>query len=228
MLKIRRRGAVEEYSATPYMVAALQCGTWTTYAIVTPCKIQPLVTNSVGLVLELCYIVWFIFYAGASTRRVLLQTSGYALVFIVLAGFGVVAAPHLPITPFPSQTPPLSKQTTVLGFVCAGLNVLMYASPLAIMRTVIRTKSVEYMPLPLTLAVGLCSTFWLIFAIGSSPVDPFIFVPNAAGLLLCVMQVALYAAYCGRTTAKVLSGDAHDESPARVLISPIAADTAQR
>ena len=125
VLKIRRRGAIEEFSATPYMVSALQCGMWSVYAIVTPCKLQPFVTNIVGVGLELVYVAFFLSYAtGAALRRVALQFAGCVVFFVVLVVFGVVIAPHLPISPFPVQTPPLSKATTVLGFICAGLNIL--------------------------------------------------------------------------------------------------------
>ena len=56
MSKIRRRGHIGDFSALPYLVSTLQCGMWAVYALpmVTPCKTQPLVTNAVGFVLELC------------------------------------------------------------------------------------------------------------------------------------------------------------------------------
>ena len=72
------------------------------------------------------------------------------------------------------------------------------------------------MPLPLTLAVGLCSSAWAVYAIKAGP-DYFILAPNVAGVLLCVAQLVLYARYCGNT--RKVNLDRQDEA----LINPIAA-----
>ena len=55
MRKIRRRGYVGDFSSIPYLISMLQCGLWSVYALppVTPCKLQPLVTNGVGFCLEI-------------------------------------------------------------------------------------------------------------------------------------------------------------------------------
>lgn len=63
--KWRAAGDVKEFSCTPYLVSALQCSLWTLYALpfVTPCKLQPLVTNAVGGSLEICYCVAYVYFA---------------------------------------------------------------------------------------------------------------------------------------------------------------------
>ena len=55
VFKIWRRGSVGDFSALPYLVSTLQCGLWSVYSLpfVTPCKMQPLVTNVVGFALEI-------------------------------------------------------------------------------------------------------------------------------------------------------------------------------
>ena len=55
MFQIRRAGDVGDFSALPYLISMLQCGLWSVYALpaITPCKIQPLVTNVVGFALEI-------------------------------------------------------------------------------------------------------------------------------------------------------------------------------
>jgi hypothetical protein len=134
MLDIRRRGAVDAYSCVPYLVSGLQCALWVLYALppVTPCKMQPLVTNGVGVGLELVYIAFYLANAGPRFRESVLQLGGTVVSFTVLTICGLLVAPYLPISGFPHETPPLSKQTTVLGFICAILNILMYAAPLSV------------------------------------------------------------------------------------------------
>nr|AFK34508.1 unknown [Lotus japonicus] len=69
----------------------------------------------------------------------------------------------------------------------------MYGSPLSIMRLVIKTKSVEFMPFFLSLFVFLCGTSWFIFGLIGH--DPFVAVPNGIGSILGTMQLILYFIY---------------------------------
>ena len=70
----------------------------------------------------------------------------------------------------------------------------MYASPLSVMGQVIRTRSVEFMPLPLTIMMLLNCTAWSSFCFYVG--DLFIGVPNYIGIVLSIAQVVLYATYC--------------------------------
>jgi len=67
------------------------------------------------------------------------------------------------------------------GFV-AAIFYIMYGSPLSIMRLVIRTESVEFMPFFLALFVILCGTSW--FTYGLLGHDPFVVVCNGVGAAL--------------------------------------------
>jgi len=194
--QIVQSGTVAEYSCTPYLCSLLNCALWSTYALpfVTPCKTQPLVTNGIGSVLEVAYIFLFLYYAPSAKRRsVALQLLGCALLIAGIAGFALVAAPHLDIPSIPASQH-LKPPTTVLGIASTLFNIGMYAAPLSVMALVVRTRSVKYMPLSLTLAVGFSSLCWLTYALHVS--DDFILIPNALGLLLCAAQVLLYACYC--------------------------------
>lgn len=75
----------------------------------------------------------------------------------------------------------------------------MYASPLSVMRLVIKTKSVEFMPFFLSLFVFLCGTSWFIFGLLGH--DPFVAIPNGFGCGLGAVQLILYAIYrnCNKT-----------------------------
>ncbi|GBG75260.1 hypothetical protein CBR_g19894 [Chara braunii] len=69
--------------------------------------------------------------------------------------------------------------------------VLMYGSPLAVMGTVIKTLSVEFMPFSLSLLGFVCSSTWAAYGIYVQ--DLWIILPNLLGSLLGLMQLILYA-----------------------------------
>lgn len=193
MRKIVRMKTTEKFSSVPYFVSMLQCGLWTVYATVTPCKLQPFVTNVVGCLLEALYVLIFVWYAPSRTvrTRMMLATLAVVLIFVGLTLFALLLGPALPIAPWPEKH--ASKQTTLLGFICIGLNIAMYASPLEAIRIVTRTRSVESMPLLLTIGCGLCSGCWFAYALLVG--DDFILVPNAAGLGLAVLQLIVYRCF---------------------------------
>ena len=63
------------------------------------------------------------------------------------------------------------------------------------MGTVIRTRSVEFMPLPLSLGTFACAGAWTAYAIYVA--DATILVPNVLGVALALAQLALYAWFAG-------------------------------
>ncbi|KAG2712429.1 hypothetical protein I3843_04G116600 [Carya illinoinensis] len=72
-------------------------------------------------------------------------------------------------------------------------HIIIYASPLSIMMTVIKTKSVEFMLFFLSLFVFLCGTSWFVF--GLLGPDPFVAVPNGFGCGLGIAPLILYFIY---------------------------------
>ena len=72
---------------------------------------------------------------------------------------------------------------------CASL-ISMFASPLFIIKLVIQTKSVEFMPFYLSLSTFLMSTSFLVYGLLNE--DPFIYVPNGIGTVLGIIQLVLY------------------------------------
>uniref|UniRef100_A0A0E0EFS9 Bidirectional sugar transporter SWEET n=1 Tax=Oryza meridionalis TaxID=40149 RepID=A0A0E0EFS9_9ORYZ len=94
---------------------------------------------------------------------------------------------------------------------------IMYSSPLTIMSQVVKTKSVEYMPLLLSVVSFLNGLCWTSYAL--IRFDIFITIPNGLGVLFAAVQLILYIIYY-RTTPK--KQDKNLELP---TVTPVAMDT---
>ena len=167
-----------QYIPLPYLMGVVNCVFWSLWAFVTPNRISPIVTNVGGAVI--CFAIYV--KDAALKRRFLLQLSATAL--LCAAGIAVaIAVRHCPDhahcdKPFHAGEPQ-NHAANVLGIVANVGNIFMYGAPLAIMREVVRTKSVRFMPFLLTLTVFLSSVAWLGY--GTYVGDVFISIPNACG-----------------------------------------------
>lgn len=121
---------------------------WTYYGIIKPGEILVATVNGFGVVVEAAYVTLFLIYAPAKMRvtssefspshfvayRLLpwlicyeLQAKTVALVSLLDVGF--LAAAIL-VTRLALQG---DTRIDALGFICSGLNIVMYGSPLAAM-----------------------------------------------------------------------------------------------
>ncbi|KAF6170483.1 hypothetical protein GIB67_031891 [Kingdonia uniflora] len=182
--RIIKTKSTEKFSCVPYIITVLTClvTAWYGLPFVSPNNILVSTVDFTGAAIESLYVVIFIVFAPKKARVKTLVL--LAVVIIVFSGFALVSIfailPH--------------DRKLFCGFSTAILCICMYASPLAVMqRLVIKTKSVEFMPFFLSLAMFLCGTFWFVFGLLGH--DPFIAVPNGVGCGLGALQLILYAIY---------------------------------
>ena len=79
----------------------------------------------------------------------------------------------------------------VLGIVGCGMAVGFFASPLASLAQVIRSRSTEVLPFPLILANFVVTSQWWLYGIILD--DNFVLVPNVLGWCLATFQLLLFA-----------------------------------
>ncbi|XP_059280164.1 bidirectional sugar transporter SWEET1-like isoform X2 [Lycium ferocissimum] len=177
--------STEQFSGIPYVMTLLNCllSTWYGLPFVSPNNILVSIINGTGAGLEAFYVLVFLIFAPKKEKA---KISG--LLFFVLSIFSTVAL----VSMFALHG---NKRKVFCGFAAAIFSIIMYGSPLSIMRLVIKTKSVEYMPFFLSLFVFLCGTSWFVYGLLGK--DPFIAVPNGVGGLLGTAQLILYAIYRG-------------------------------
>ncbi|KAM0981883.1 hypothetical protein ACFX2A_015169 [Malus domestica] len=188
-VRIWKKGSVEQYSPVPYLATLFNCMAWALYGfpMVHPHSILLLTINTTAVFIELSFVIIFLIYASDKKQRlrvflVLLSE----LVFMVLLAFLVIKLAHT-----------YSKRSLIVGLVCVLGNIVMYASPLSVMKLVITTKSVEYMPFFLSLFTFLNSVAWFTYA--QFRFDIYLTIPNGLGLIFGSAQLLLYATYYKNT-----------------------------
>lgn len=175
--------STQQFSGIPYVMTLLNCllSSWYGLPFVSPNNLLVSVINGTGAAIEAIYVVIFLIFAPKREKGKIL-----GLLTLVLSIFAAVAF----ISFFVLHG---NNRKIFCGLAASIFSIIMYGSPLSIMRLVIKTKSVEYMPFFLSLFVFLCGTSWFIFGLLGK--DPFIAVPNGFGSFLGAIQLILYAIY---------------------------------
>ncbi|TYG72972.1 hypothetical protein ES288_D04G063500v1 [Gossypium darwinii] len=183
-VKIYKKMAVEEFKPDPYIATAMNCMLWIFYGLpmVHPDSILVVTINSIGLAMELIYLSIFFLYAPNKGRAKVIGWVALEILFL-----GVVAACTLTLRKTHAQ------RSDLVGILCVIFGVLMYASPLTVMRKVIKTKSVKYIPFYLSLANFLNGVIWVTYAL--IRFDLYILIGNGLGALSGAIQLILYACY---------------------------------
>lgn len=181
--RIIKSKSTEQFSGIPYVMTMLNCllSAWYGLPFVSPHNILVSTINGTGAVIESVYVLIFLIYAPKKEKGKIL-----GLMTFVLAVFSTVVFVSL----FALHG---HSRKLFCGLAATIFSIIMYASPLSIMRMVIKTKSVEFMPFFLSLFVFLCGTSWFVFGLLGR--DPFVAIPNGFGSALGALQLILYAIY---------------------------------
>ncbi|KAI3464611.1 hypothetical protein Pfo_021274 [Paulownia fortunei] len=182
--RIITKRSTEQFSGIPYVMTLLNCllAAWYGLPFISTDNYLVSAINGTGAVIESVYVLIFLIFAPRKEKAKIL-----GLLLCILAIFSTIAL--VSVFAFHGQ----SKKQKLCGFAASIFSIIMYASPLSVMRMVIKTKSVEYMPFLLSMFVFLCGTSWFIYGLIGK--DKFLYVPNGFGCLLGAMQLILYAIY---------------------------------
>jgi len=181
--RITRNKSTEQFSGLPYIFALLNCliCTWYGIPVVSHDNILVTTVNGTGAIFQLFYILLYIAYSQKEAR--------VKMVTLLLLVLGIFSSIVLVTYEFMRQ--PLRKM--FVGFLSVFSLISMFASPLSIIKLVIETSSVEYMPFYLSLSTLLMSVSF--FTYGFLGQDPFVYVPNGIGSVLGIIQLGLYFHY---------------------------------
>ncbi|KAE8676742.1 Bidirectional sugar transporter SWEET13 [Hibiscus syriacus] len=189
--RIFKKKSTEGFQSIPYSVALFSAMLLLYYAFLKKHDASMLITiNSIGCCIESIYLFLYMIYATKSDR---IYTTKL-LVFFNIGALGLII-----LVTLASFHGPL--RVSIVGWICAIFSVCVFAAPLSIIRSVLKTKSVEYMPFPLSFFLTLCAITWFLY--GFSLRDFYIATPNILGFSFGVTQMILYVLYRGGTKESV-------------------------
>ncbi|CAL9113671.1 unnamed protein product [Musa textilis] len=180
--RVCRRKSTEGFHSVPYVVALFSATLWIFYAFVKTNAGLLITINAVGCVIETAYVLVYFTYAPKAAKMFTAK-----LVLLVNVGmFGLI----LLLTLLFAKG---AKRVEVLGWICMSFSVSVFVAPLSIIRLVIRTKSVEFMPFTLSFFLTWSAVVW--FGYGLLTKDLYVALPNVLGFIFGVLQMVLYVAY---------------------------------
>lgn len=204
--RIARNRSTEEFESIPYICKLLNAYQWVYYGIIKPNSVLVATINGFGAMVELVFIVIFLMFA--STQKIRVRT---AILFGVL---DLV----FPAVSFLLMQLILHGQLRIdiSGMFCVVFSMITYGSPLSAMKTVVATKSVEYMPFLLSFFLFINGGVWTVYAFLTE--DYFIGIPNGTGFLLGTAQLILYVTYMKPKSSEKISDNLEDGSKHEPLI----------
>ncbi|KAF5204943.1 Bidirectional sugar transporter sweet4 [Thalictrum thalictroides] len=147
--------------------------------------------NGTGFVIELTYVLLFIFNSGGKDRLKVVVMLLAEIVMVGIVGLLVITMAHT-----------YERRSLIVGIICIVFGTMMYVAPLSVMKLVITTKSVEYMPFFLSFASFANGICWTTYALIKFDIN--ITVPNGIGTVLALLQLILYATFY-KSTQRIMA-----------------------
>ncbi|XP_058757260.1 bidirectional sugar transporter SWEET13-like [Vicia villosa] len=188
--RVCKKKSTEGFQSIPYVAALFSAALWLFYAYIKTGETLLITINAFGCVIETIYLAIYVTYCPKKVRMSTLRM----IVLMNFVGFGtIVVLTHV-----------LAKgeegRVKLLGWICVVFATSVFAAPLSIIRVVIRTKSVEFLPFPLSLLLLISAVMWLLY--GLSLRDIYVTLPNVVGLTFGIVQITLYLIYRKSTPVK--------------------------
>ncbi|CAN4089288.1 unnamed protein product [Withania somnifera] len=180
--KIYKKKSTEGFQSIPYLVALFSSMLWIYYAFLKTNVTLLITINSFGMFIETIYVGIYLFYAPKKAR---VQTSKM-LMLSVVGGFGAIIL----VTQFLFKG---AVRGQIVGWICLIFSLCVFVAPLGIVRQVIKTKSVEYMPLLLSVFLTLSAIMWFFYGLLLKDIN--IAAPNVLGFIFGILPIVLYAIY---------------------------------
>ncbi|XP_066351125.1 bidirectional sugar transporter SWEET12-like [Miscanthus floridulus] len=186
--RVYKKKSTESFQSVPYVVALLSAMLWLYYALLS-IDVLLLSINTIACVVESIYLAIYLTYAPKPAMAFTVKL----LCTMNMGLFGAMVA-------FLQFYVDGQRRVSIAGGVGAAFALAVFVAPLTIIRQVIRTKSVEFMPFWLSFFLTVSAVVWFFY--GLLMKDFFVAMPNVLGLLFGLAQMALYFVYRNRNPEK--------------------------
>lgn len=179
--QVKRDKSVAQVPALPILSMFANCIGWALYGFLAQDYFPLVATNLIGLAFSVYYLV--IYYQNSGIRRKLVQQQ-------LLATIAAMAL--LALYPLVSTAPPDEVQAH-MGYAAIAICAVMFGSPLAVVKEVVRTKNTDLLPFTMILTGVVNCSLWLTY--GFILMDFIVIVPNAINIILGLIQVSLFVIF---------------------------------
>lgn len=189
--RICKKKSTEGFQPDPYVIALFSAMLWIYYALIKTDETLLISINSLGCVFQTTYVVLFFLYAPKKIKI-------YTVKFILILNVGVFASVILATLLLTKG----AKRVQLLGWICVAFGVCVFAAPLSIIRQVIKTKSVEFLPFYLSFFLTMSAVVWFFYGLFTK--DIFVAIPNVLGFAFGLAQMIIYIVYKDAKELKVI------------------------
>jgi solute carrier family 50 protein (sugar transporter) len=196
--KLWRERSVRRLPLLPYSAMFCAGVIWSAYGSLVG-NLNVVIANGVSVILSMIYIHSFLSFCPQDADWLPFSRGVHIAGMMVTLLYAYFAVRLLPV----------DQATSMLGMTGCVLASIMFAGPLAAVRTVIEEQSTRSLPLGFTLGVTLNGAVWSFYALYVR-YDSMVLFPNAMGLAFGSAQLSLIAAY-GMARSK--KGFATEQSP---------------
>jgi solute carrier family 50 (sugar transporter) len=180
---LKKDESVGSMPLLPYSSMAANCALWFSYGFLKK-EMAIMGPNAFGLVLALYYMKSFVKFSPPQAPTLPGSVRQHKVCVAAILASALWAA-WAKVRP------------DMVGYAAVGFCIAMFGSPLASLKTVIKTKSAKSIPLPFTVASVANCFLWSVA--GSFKLkDPNIIFPNSLGLMFGIVQVVLKLVYSDR------------------------------
>ncbi|KAF4657800.1 sugar transporter [Perkinsus chesapeaki] len=192
-IEVSKRKSTGNLSPMPYCTTSLLSLLWVTYGFMVPGRMAVLVVNAIALAFMVVYMAVFLWYT-ASKKPTLVKYINVFLCYGAVMGVALVFA---------------TSASGFLGNCCMVVSIAMYASPLAVVPTIIKTKDSSCMPPLYSLTGFIAAIVWFGYGLGSG--DFHVWIPNGVGSGLCLSQLIIWFIYRTPSTYSKKGSEYYDD-----------------
>ncbi|KAG7189687.1 hypothetical protein KM043_017358 [Ampulex compressa] len=174
---IHRKGTSKGFDPMPFIGGVGMCTLMLRHAwmLGDPAMVN---VNVFGLLMNMLYMTVFYYYSPETSNLLAMVGKVTAFVAAILA-YAELEDPE--------------KIVYRMGMIVTVLLLMLMSAPLAHLGQIIKTKNTDILPFPLTLMGTVVTAHWLLYGIIVDNV--FIIFQNAVGVVLCMVQLSLFAIY---------------------------------